>query len=74
MATRTESVAAVAGRYIHPNCLDRGWSLDEFVAVTGHHRKPAMRLRLGSGVGAPVWRGRQDCLYDAAMREALIVL
>ncbi|WP_245624522.1 ISNCY family transposase [Belnapia moabensis] len=74
MATRNELVAAVAERYARSSRPERGRILDEFVAVTGHHRKHAMRLLRGSGAGPPARRGRRDRVYDAAMREALIVL
>jgi hypothetical protein len=74
MATRNELVAAVAERYARSSRLERGRILDEFVAVTGHHRKHAMRLLRGSGAGPVARRGRRDRVYDAAMREALIVL
>jgi hypothetical protein len=48
--------------------------LDEFAAVTGHHRKHAMRL-LRSGPSNPRPTSRpQRRLYDEAVREALIVL
>ena len=74
MATRNELVAAVAERYARSNRLERGRILDEFVAVTGHHRKHAMRLLRGGGAGPAERRGRRDRVYDAAMCEALIVL
>src|ERR671927_374010 len=74
MGAREELVAAVGGRYACLSRLGRGRILDEFVAVTGHHRKHAMRLLRGSGVGPAARRGRRDRVYDAAMREALIVL
>ena len=48
MATRDELIAALAGRYSEAGRLERGRILDEFVAVTGYHRKHATRvLRLG---------------------------
>ena len=74
MTTRNELGAAVAERYARSSRLERSRILDEFVAVTGHHRKHAMRLLRGSGVGPTARRGRRDRVYDAAMREALIVL
>ena len=73
MATRNELVMAVAERYARSDRRERGRILDAFVAVTGHHRKHAMRLLRGggrSGETAP----RRSRLYDAAMRAALIVL
>jgi hypothetical protein len=44
MAARDELVAAVAGRYAQGDRGERGRILDEFAAVTGYHRKHAMRL------------------------------
>jgi hypothetical protein len=44
MAARDELVAAVAGRYAQGDRGERGRILDEFSAVTGYHRKHAMRL------------------------------
>ncbi len=74
MATRDELVAAVAERYARSSRLERGRILDEFVAVTGHHRKHAMRLlRGGAERVARHGRGRRR-VYDAAVREALVVL
>jgi hypothetical protein len=48
--------------------------LDEFAALTGHHRKHAMRL-LRAGVSGGGGRPRPDRrVYDQATREALIVI
>ena len=44
MATRDELVVALAGRYASSSRQHRGCILDEFVAVSGFHRKHAMRL------------------------------
>ena len=74
MAARDELVAAITGGYAQGNRAERGRILDEFSAVTGFHRKHAMRLlRVGevkrrSGA-RPVRR-----VYDEAVREALIVV
>ena len=74
MATRDELVAAVVDRYARSDRTERGRILDEFVAVTGHHRKHAMRLLRG-GKAARDRRGqRRGRVYDAAVHEALIVL
>ena len=51
VTTRNELVAAVAERYARSSRLERGRMLDEFVAVTGHHRKHAMRLLRGGEAG-----------------------
>jgi hypothetical protein len=44
MATRDELVTALAARYARASRTERGRILDEFVAVTGYHRKHAMRV------------------------------
>ncbi len=44
MATRDELLAAVAARYRDSRRAEKTRILDEFAAVTGHHRKHAMRL------------------------------
>jgi hypothetical protein len=44
MAARDELAAAIAGRYAQGDRAERGRILDEFAAVTGFHRKHAMRL------------------------------
>ena len=74
MATRDELVAAIAERYSRADRTERGRILDEFTAVTGFHRKHAMRLlRVGRPNGRSGPRpGRR--IYDEATREALIVI
>jgi hypothetical protein len=74
MATRDELIAATVERYAESELSERSRILDQFVAVTGYHRKHAARLLRG---GRPRVRsgpraGRR--IYDAAVREALIVL
>ena len=74
MATRDELVVALAGRYASSSRKHRGRILDEFVAVSGFHRKHAMRLlRAGqSGQGAGPRPARR--IYSEAVRVALIVI
>ncbi len=74
MTTRDELVVALAGRYALGSRADRGRMLDEFAALTGHHRKHAMRL-LRAGVSSGRSSPRPDRrMYDQATREALIVV
>jgi hypothetical protein len=74
MATRDELVGALAGRYAASNRKERGCILDEFVAVSGLHRKHAMRLlRTGQTCQQSGPRPARR-LYNEAVREALIVL
>jgi hypothetical protein len=74
MATRDELVDALAGRYAASNRKERGHILDEFVAVSGLHRKQAMRLLRAGQPGHRSGRRRVRRLYSDAVREALIVL
>lgn len=74
MATRDELVAAIVERYGRSNRAERGQILNEFVAVTGFHRKHAARL-LGGGLhGRRIGPRSARRVYDDAVREALIVL
>lgn len=74
MATRDELVKVVAERYARGDRAEKTRILDEFAAVSGLHRKHAMRL-LRSGPPAQRSRPRPERrLYDDAVREALIVL
>jgi len=74
MATRDELLTALTGRYQGSGREEKGRILDEFAAMTGHHRKHAMRL-LRAGAEDRRARPRPHRrLYDDAVREALIVL
>ena len=74
MATRDELVAAVVERYGRSGPHEKARILDAFVAVTGFHRKHAMRvLRTGSTDRRRRARPERR-LYDEAVREALIVV
>lgn len=44
MATRSELVEAIVERYRSGSRSDKRLILDEFVAVTGYHRKHAIRV------------------------------
>src|SRR3978361_694293 len=72
MATRDELVAVVAERYARSARKDRSRILDEFTAVSGLHRKHAMRLlRMRSEPSGPRRRRR---VYDDAVRGALLLV
>ncbi len=73
MTTRDELVVALAGRYALGSRADRGRMLDEFAALTGHHRKHAMRL-LRAGVSSGSSPRPERRMYGHATREALIVV
>src|SRR5947209_4350781 len=74
MAARDELVAAIAGRYARGSRAERGRILDEFAAVTGFHRKHAMRLLRAGQPSRPSGRRPWRRVYDDAVREALIVV
>jgi Integrase core domain len=73
-ATRHELVRAVSERYrTSVSAKEKGRILDEFVALSGYHRKHAIRVLNGfTGTTASTTRGRLR-LYDEAVRQALIV-
>ena len=70
---RQELVAAVTERYQRSTPAERGRILDEFVALTGYHRKHAIRVLNGSSAVSTVRRGRRS-VYDEAVTEGLVVL
>ena len=74
LATRTEVVGGHSQSVQRAPKKDKSRMLDEFVAITGCHRKHAVRL-LGQDEDAShrvVPRGRR--IYDEAVRETLTVV
>jgi len=73
LATRRELIEAIAERYQAAGRTQKKQILDEFIKVTGYHRKHAIRaLRRTSGKSAEsVPRSR---LYDEAVLSALTIL
>jgi Integrase core domain len=73
-AARQELVQAVSERYRTTVSADeKGRILDEFVALTGYHRKHAIRVLNGFTGTTPSTRRGRLRLYDEAVRQALIV-
>lgn len=73
MTTRRELLRAVRERYAGKGRAEKSLILDEFVAVTGYHRKHALRqLNQGKPKQGPERLGRR--VYDEAVRAALIVV
>ena len=74
MATRDELIRALSRRYSEVKRIERSRILDEFVAVTGYHRKHAMRvLRDGcTGSRHGLRPGRR--VYGDEVREAILLL
>ncbi len=73
MATRKELTAVAAERYRTSDHPEKTQILDEFVDITGYHRKHAMRLLRGD-VGAQIGRRKRRRIYDEAERNALVLL
>ncbi len=67
MATRKELVEAVRARYSGAPPMDKAKILDEFVALTGYHRKHAIRV-LRDEASATETRARKR-LYDEVVRH-----
>jgi hypothetical protein len=74
MGTRDELMAALAGRYGEAGRIERGRILDEFVAVTGYHRKHAMRVLRSGPTGSRHGPRPGRRIYGEAVRAALILL
>jgi hypothetical protein len=73
MATRKDLLAAVIARYRTASAAEKIRILDEFTAVTGYHRKHAIRLLNADAPLAPS-RTPRSRVYDEAVQQALIVL
>lgn len=75
MQAKAELVGVIRERYLCASRKDKSRILDEFVAVTGHHRKHAVRL-LSEPILNPVSRvvfvGRK--IYHDAVREVIVTL
>ena len=70
---KKELVETIRGRYRQASKKDKGKILDEFTAITGHHRKHGIRL-----LSPPTGETRKQVvgrrIYDEAVREAVIVV
>jgi len=73
MTTRKELIEAVGARYRQARARERTTILDEFVALSGYHRKHAIRVLAGEHLQERA-RAPRNRLYDEAVRQALIVL
>jgi hypothetical protein len=72
MATRKELIEAVGARYRASTVAERSAILDEFVAITGYHRKHAIRLLLKPATEPK--KRRPSVRYGPEVREALEAL
>ena len=71
---RAELIEAVRHRYQRATKQEKAKILDEFVAVAGCHRKHGVRLLSQSHRPTSDSRGSGRRVYDAAVKEALIVV
>ena len=74
MATREELVKAIGKRYVVGRRVEKTLILDEFVAVTGLHRKHAMKLLRADAAVTPKDARGQRRQYGDAVHAALVVL
>ena len=72
MATRIELLQVLRCRYRSSTRREKGRILDEFVAISGYHRKHAIRLLNQTPTGS----GKRDRrrVYDERVRQALVIL
>jgi hypothetical protein len=73
MTTRTELIQAIGARYRGASRSAKQQILDEFVTLTGCHRKHAIRALSCERAAAVKGNGRKR-IYDEATRQALIML
>ena len=73
MATRRELIEAVGARYRAASRGEKQAILDEFVALTGCHRKHAIRI-LGRRPGESQGKAARSRIYDEATSQAIILL
>src|SRR5690606_3725920 len=72
VATKNELITALAQRYREGSREEKSRLLDQFVAISGMHRKHAMRLLRGGN--KPLVPRRRPRIYDEAVHQALVVL
>src|SRR2546430_1469579 len=73
MATRKELIEGVGQRYREGSRQEKRTILEEFVRLTGYHRKHAIRV-LNCQMAASTKQRPRERIYDEAVRQALIVL
>ncbi len=72
--TRRELIEAVGERYRKATGENRRTILDEFIEVTGYHRKHVIRLFGATQKTGKLPRENVRKIYDEAVRQALIML
>jgi integrase len=74
MATRRELLVAIRGRYASVRRCEKAKILDEFVALTGFHRKHAMRLLRGTTPPSETGLRPGRRMYREDVRAKLVTL
>src|SRR6266853_738538 len=74
VATRREVTEAVAARYRAASRDEKKEILDEFVKVTGFHRKHAIRALKKSWGQEPCEPRQRRRIYNEAVRKALTIV
>lgn len=74
MGARRELTAALVERYRSAGRADNGRILDELCAVTGWHRKHAVRVLASDVAISPEARRQRRPTYGAPIRDALVAL
>src|SRR5437764_7393608 len=74
VTTRRELIDAVAARYRPAGRNQKKEILDEFVKVTGFHRKHAIRVLKKSPKPETTQPRQRARIYDEAVREALTIV
>src|SRR5438105_14244378 len=74
MRARREVASAVAERYQAAGRSEKGRILDELCAITGWHRKHAIRVLSSSEKSVSPQPRRRHCTYGPLIRDALIAL
>jgi hypothetical protein len=72
--TREELVQAVGERYRNAEDLAKRRILDEFVQLTGFHRKHAIRVLNAAGCAPARAAAPRSRLYEEGARQAIVVL
>ena len=74
MGARREITAAVVDRYRQAGRAEKAVILDELCAVTGWHRKHAVRALAPNAVTPPDAPRQRKPTYGAAIKDALVAL
>ena len=73
MGTRKELIEAAGNRYREAPKNDKSAILDEFAALSGYHRKHAIRLLNGTS-REPTLAAPRDRVYGEAVRQLLVLV